>query len=110
MVKLSMACPLHRTESFPPAPHHQSWKANFSFLIALLKTYSCLLLVSAVTVKREGDVEVRVGLSMSLFPESMSTVVEITASMVSLVFIAGNSFPMISGENTDRQSAQPLLQ
>lgn len=110
MVKLSVTCPLHRTESFPPAPHHQSWKANFSFLIALLKTSSCLLLVSAVTVRREGDIEVRVGLSMSLFPKSVSTVFEITASVVSLVFIAGNSFHMVSGENTDCQSAQPLLQ
>lgn len=40
---------------------------------------------------------------MTPFPNSVSTVVEITASVVSLLFIGSSSFHMVSGDSTDHQ-------
>lgn len=46
MIKLSVAFPLNRTESFPSCTHtrsHQLWRANISILITLFKSSFLLL-------------------------------------------------------------------
>ena len=96
MVKLSVSCPLKRTESFPSHSSirsHQLWRATLQYLC---QTFSSLGFLSRLLHFGVGDVAGKLGLSpkppsMSLTLNCASAVTDITAKVASLLSTVSES-------------------